>query len=542
MQQATRQKVKIVAPALVVLCALIGFTCKQNPYEIRELGREGDQQALKHRDSPYSHISWICSDAGNYAQLRFFDKVEGSACLHPTWDHYKELAETEPSLAHLVPDKPWAARGKPDKTWPEDKPHPSPGTLSNTKYVCLFPTAVLLNRDLMQEADYAPRKAKPNIIIVGLGSAIGISVYAHHFPEASITVVDIDQVVIDMVLDHYPFIEWLSKQQCSDGRPRLKLVASDARQYIHYPHMRDNNDMKYDIAVLDAYTSGSTIPSHLMTKEFFQEIKKLLRPNGILLSNIIGSYTGAKHFVVGGAMRSMQAAGFEHVHNFPIIEHPQRTTEHLVIDETQARNNIIVACGAPLDPTQYKHGWERLKLFLPYPDLKDDTYVSEQIMLLQSHNNSNEVVSTSISVPPSLDPDHLRQLRGESQKQKRDALSKVKTLARSDDFTRAFIEDSGLITACVEAVQRDHSEHLPKGWSRAPNNPVIYYSRMDWVLYARRTYQRSIMAAQSRGAYGYMHDAINIVGRPNGDLRASSLIPDAPVFTDAQPNADIYNR
>ena len=33
---------------------------------------------------------------------------------------------------------------------------------------------------------------------------------AHHFPNASITVVDIDQVVIDMVREYYPMLDWLA--------------------------------------------------------------------------------------------------------------------------------------------------------------------------------------------------------------------------------------------------------------------------------------------------------------------------------------------
>jgi hypothetical protein len=50
------------------------------------------------------------------------------------------------------------------------------------------------------------------------------------------------------------------------------------------------------------------------------------------------------------------------------------------------------------------------------------------------------------------------------------------------------------------------------------------------------------MAAQSRTETGYLHDGDNLVGKPDGSYRESSLIPDAPLFTDAQPNADIYNR
>ena len=93
------------------------------------------------------------------------------------------------------------------------------GTLPNTRYVCLYPMGVLLNEPVMEKAGGDIRKAAPNILVIGLGSGVGPAVFAHHFPEASITVVDIDKVVNEMVVDHYPFIDWLTTQKTSDGRP-----------------------------------------------------------------------------------------------------------------------------------------------------------------------------------------------------------------------------------------------------------------------------------------------------------------------------------
>ena len=61
-----------------------------------------DQIAVAHRDSAYSHITWVASELENYAQLRFFDKVEGGVCLTPSWDSYAALAEKNPTLKHLV--------------------------------------------------------------------------------------------------------------------------------------------------------------------------------------------------------------------------------------------------------------------------------------------------------------------------------------------------------------------------------------------------------------------------------------------------------
>ena len=533
-------KIQISFSIAVIICLILGISFKQDPYSIREIGRAGDQLPLKHKDSPYSHISWIISESSNYAQLRFMDRVEGGVCLKPSWDEYEELAKNNPTLKHLISDQPWPARGKPGKQWPAGKAHPNPGTLTNVKYVGLFPTGVLLNRSLMEAANNDPRQAKPNIIIVGLGSGIGISLLAHHFPEASITVVDIDQVVIDVVYDHYPFMEWLSKQTCSDGRHRLKVVAGDARQFMHYPKMRDDNGLKYDLAILDAYTSGSTIPSHLMTKEFFERIKDLLTPDGILLSNIIGSYTGPKKFVVGGAMRSQQAAGFTYVHNFPIVENPMRTTELLEVNDEFARNNIMVASAQALSPQKHKKGWELLEQFTPYPDLPIGKSISEQIVVIDLSDNS-KWLSTSVSLPP-ISNNSLRKIRSKAKKIKDDHLKGKKTFAKNDDYSVCFIDDVALVDECINGVREQWGKHLPTGWDKDYKKPGIRYDRYDWVLYARRTFERSVKAAQSRTSAGYQHDADFVVGQADGTGRAASTIPDAPLYTDAQPNADIYNR
>ena len=533
-------KLQIGLSLAVLISLVLGIAYKQDPYSIREIGRAGDQLPLQHRDSPYSHISWIVSECDNYAQLRFMDRIEGAVCLQPNWDSYAELAKENPNLAHLVPDSPWTARAEPGKKWPKGKPHPSPGTLTNTKYVCMFPSAVLLNRRVMEEAQGDPRKAKPNIIIVGLGSAVGISVLAHHFPEASIKVVDIDQVVIDMVYDHYPFIEWLSKQKCSDGRPRLEIAGNDARQYIHYPKMRNDNGMTYDIVILDAYTSGSTIPSHLMTAEFFKQVRDVLHPDGILLSNIIGSYTGPKNLVLGGAIRSQQEAGFTHIHNFPVLSSPlmgnAESRELMEIKPNHARNNMVLACAEPVDPIGHRQGWEYLKSFTLYNDLPAGMALTEKIELVTKSNS--QWASTSVSVPPI---DAARKLRIESRKASAEEMKGQKTLARYDDYSNYLVKDEALVEECVLGVKEQWGKNLPTGWDRKPNDVVIYYQRYDWVLFARRTFERSVAAAKNRNQVGFKHTGKNIVGTDK-ESRELSLIPNAPLFTDSKPNADIYNR
>ena len=193
---------RVAAVLLAVVLTVVGILFQADPYRIRDPGHPADQRILDHEDSSYAHISWVVSQDNNYAQLRFYDRVEGGVCLRPSWD---ELAP--PHLA--MPDGYQVHVGDTEHTWGADRPRPNMGTLSNTKYINLYPLAVLLNRGLMQAAGDDPGAATPNILIVGLGSGVGVAMLAHHFPEASITVVDIDREVNEIVRKHYPLLRWL---------------------------------------------------------------------------------------------------------------------------------------------------------------------------------------------------------------------------------------------------------------------------------------------------------------------------------------------
>jgi hypothetical protein len=525
---------RIIATALFVLCLILGLALKRDPFVVEGHRYPADQAALDHRDSPYSHVSWVVSKDGNYAQLRFFDKVEGGICLHPSWPELQQIG----GLEHLIPDSDWTFQPEPGRTWPDGRPHPDMGTVSNTKYTCLYPSAVLLNERLLRQADDDPRQASPNILVVGLGSGIGISVYAHHFPQASITVVDIDQAVIDMVLDHYPLFRWLQQQTLPDGRPRLKVATGDARQYITYPEMRQDDGMQYDIVVLDAYTSGSTIPSHLMTREFYAAIDTIMPEDGIILSNIISSYEAEKRFVIGGAIKAMQAAGLTEVWNLPVV-YPQ---EYPPLQVDQARNNVVLASRQPLSPRQRPAAWRRLRNYTLYPELDARRYESE-LLYIREHRKPTtkpEQFSAGIKLEAGELQDRVRRTaHDQADQQWKENLQVLRKDSRKpfvtvrDDETTVLLDDPQLIDQVRQAVAQAYGKRLPLGWKGLQGRLELLYEHRDWVLFSRRCWQRAIAAAERSEAGQYRHD---------GHILSTSTIANAPLYTDAQPNADIYNN
>lgn len=527
----------ILACGLSGVAALVGGLFMDQPYRLEGVGHPGDQVALDHRDSAYSSITWACSPADNYLQLRFFDRVEGGVCLKPSWADLAELGRRQPSLAHLVPATAPAAKPA-SAMWPHTWT-PDPGTLSNSAYVRMFPAGVLLNERLMAAAKGDTAAAAPRVLVVGLGSGIGLATLAHHFPQVAITVVDIDQVVIDMVRDHYPLLDWLAGQKRADGEARLRFMARDARQYIRFDARRET---PYDLVILDAYTSGSTIPPHLMTREFFAECGSVLGDGGLVLANIIGNVAvgadgrGDKSMVLGGAIRSFRAAGLEQVWCFPILNHGDSTG---LVDANRQRNNIVIAGkDRPLDPRGAAAGWERLSRFVPVPELSVGTYVTSSYFLYRLKDNRfRHCVSASLDAAfvDRADPSLRAQMT--AGRHSADAVQ-VPIVSESND--RKLVER---VVHAVKTLAAKESRATGEGWHELGDASIIMRQEMDWVLAARETVRTSVATARDATKWS----GVALTGDVEQGERAAVqeptwLIPDAPLFTDQRPNADIYNR
>ena len=159
----------ILALLASVIAAIIGASLSDDPYRLLSTGLPNDQLAVMHRDSPYSHVTWVASEGTNYAELRFFDKVEGGVCLRPRWDELPASSSLKQPADYVIPTVPKSSY------WAEDQDLPNPGSLAHTRYVNLYHPGILLNQDLMARANNDPRQAPANILIIGLGSGVGAS-------------------------------------------------------------------------------------------------------------------------------------------------------------------------------------------------------------------------------------------------------------------------------------------------------------------------------------------------------------------------------
>lgn len=114
-----------------------------------------------------------------------------------------------------------------------------------------------------------------NVLIIGLGGGTLSNMIHELYPKAHIENVEIDPAVIKVARDYFNFIETDKvTAKVQDGRIFIKRAALKKQQF--------------DWIILDAF-NGDYIPEHLLTKEFFEEIKSVLAEDGIVAANTFSS-------------------------------------------------------------------------------------------------------------------------------------------------------------------------------------------------------------------------------------------------------------
>ena len=89
--------------------------------------------------------------------------------------------------------------------------------------------------------------------------------------------------------------------------PRIRTTVNDARIVVREMPA----EAQYDLIVGDAF-SDLSVPWHLTTLEFHRQLKRHMKPDGLLLANIIDNYVKAGGFL--GAYIETARKVFKHVH------------------------------------------------------------------------------------------------------------------------------------------------------------------------------------------------------------------------------------
>lgn len=136
-----------------------------------------------------------------------------------------------------------------------------------------------------------------DVLILGLAGGTMVHQYnnllGNEF-DFQIDGVEIDKKLINIVQDKFDL-----------KYDNLNIYNSDGRIFLR------QNKKKYDIIIIDAFSKQLYIPSHLVTREFFQELSSHFTNNGVLAINVVALSSDSKLLKV---ITNTLASEFEHVY------------------------------------------------------------------------------------------------------------------------------------------------------------------------------------------------------------------------------------
>ena len=130
---------------------------------------------------------------------------------------------------------------------------------------------MLYDRTVSLAAIY-PQQDVKRVLVLGLGGGAIPLYLARFLPDATVDSVELDPGVIGVAKKYFGLRE----------TERFRFIENDGRVYLNCHRER------YDIIVVDAFT-GSYIPFHMMTKEFYQLVRDRLAPHGVAAVNVLPS-------------------------------------------------------------------------------------------------------------------------------------------------------------------------------------------------------------------------------------------------------------
>jgi len=132
---------------------------------------------------------------------------------------------------------------------------------------------------------------KKKFLILG-GGAYSIPKYLlSKYPQAIVDVVEIDPGLTEIAKEYFGLK--LNKN--------LNIIHKDARMFINTSQFNNH----YDAIIFDAFSSSPSIPFHLVTKESFARLLKMLKKDGLFAMNVISAATGKKSMLLSSIVNTL---------------------------------------------------------------------------------------------------------------------------------------------------------------------------------------------------------------------------------------------
>jgi len=126
-----------------------------------------------------------------------------------------------------------------------------------------------------------------DVLCIGLGVGIVPMEFARR--GARVDVVEINPAVVPVAVRFFDL-----------ETNRLNLTLDDGRHFLNRCRKQ------YDVVILDAFL-GDSSPSHLLTREAFTSIRRVLRPGGTLVINSFGSLEPGRDFFTASLNKTLKA-------------------------------------------------------------------------------------------------------------------------------------------------------------------------------------------------------------------------------------------
>lgn len=107
------------------------------------------------------------------------------------------------------------------------------------------------------------------MLILGLAGGTSARAVSHYFPDISIDAVEIDPKIIEFGERYFEL-----------DHANLNIFPEDGRMFLKHSRKQ------YDFIMVDVYAQGLSIPFHMATVEFFEEVRNHLSENGIVMMNV----------------------------------------------------------------------------------------------------------------------------------------------------------------------------------------------------------------------------------------------------------------
>ncbi len=133
---------------------------------------------------------------------------------------------------------------------------------------------------------YAPRLEKA--LCIGLG--VGIVPMRLAREGVDVDVIEINPGVVPVAARFF---------DCDTNR--LHLQIGDGRSFLNKAGQH-----QYDVVVLDAFL-GDSSPSHLMTREAFSAVHRVLKEDGVIVINIFGDFSRERGFLTASLDKTLKA-------------------------------------------------------------------------------------------------------------------------------------------------------------------------------------------------------------------------------------------